>query len=102
VRPGTARPADAEHKAFDAQPSSDARVNLDSIRGKDRSPTATMTATETMRLAWRTFTYVASIRRYGESPSIGAGQEGPHRFIDLFAEPADLALGDAAHAHRLE
>jgi hypothetical protein len=33
--------------------------------------TAIITATETMRPAWRTFTYVASIHRYGQSPSSG-------------------------------
>src|SRR4051794_8528108 len=29
-------------------------------------------------------------------------QERFHRVVDLFAQPADLALGDAGHAHRLD
>lgn len=33
--------------------------------------TAIITATDTMRPASRTFRYVASIQRYGQSPSIG-------------------------------
>ena len=35
------------------------------------TPTATVTATETMRPAWRTFRYVASTQTYGQSPSMG-------------------------------
>ena len=35
------------------------------------TPTAIITATGTIRPASRTFTYVASIHRYGQSPSIG-------------------------------
>ena len=34
-------------------------------------PTATITATDTMRPFWRTFTLVASIHRYGQSALIG-------------------------------
>src|SRR5262249_19671018 len=29
-------------------------------------------------------------------------EEGLHLLVDLFAQPADLALGDAAHPHRLD
>jgi hypothetical protein len=35
------------------------------------TPTAIITATETIRPASRTFMYVASIHKYGQSPSIG-------------------------------
>src|SRR3954463_13689799 len=35
------------------------------------TPTAIITATETMRPAWRDFRYVASIHRYGQAPSMG-------------------------------
>jgi hypothetical protein len=35
------------------------------------TPTAIITATETIRPAWRDFRYVASIHRYGQAPSMG-------------------------------
>src|SRR5262249_1695013 len=44
----------------------------------------------------------------GVDPQIGpvafdrAMEEGLHLLVDLFAQPADLALGDAAHPHRLD
>ncbi len=43
------------------------------------TPTAIITATETMRPACRTFTYVASIHRYGQSPSSGRLRNAPTR-----------------------
>jgi hypothetical protein len=42
---------------------------------------------------------VASIHRYGQSPLIWPIEEGLHPLVDLLAQPADLALGDTAHAH---
>ena len=43
------------------------------------TPTATITATLTMRPALRVLTYVASIHRYGQSPSIGRFRKAPTR-----------------------
>ena len=39
------------------------------------TPTAMMTATDTMRPPRRTLRYVASIHRYGHSPSIGRSRK---------------------------
>jgi hypothetical protein len=39
------------------------------------TPTATITAAETMRPLSRAFTEVASIHRYGQSPSIGRSRK---------------------------
>ena len=62
------------------------------------TPTATITATETMRA-------LSHLHVVGVDPQIGPiaferpAQEGFDLLIDLIAQPADLALGDAAHAH---
>ncbi len=50
-----------------------------SLRPSLFTPTATITATETIRPSWRTFTEVASIQRYGHSPSIGRSRNAPTR-----------------------
>ena len=60
------------------------------------TPTATITATETMR-AVLTHLHVS-----GVDPQVGpvaldrAAEEGLHLVVDLLAQPAYLALGDAA------
>src|SRR2546427_8717933 len=66
------------------------------------TPTATITATLTMRPASRVFTYVASIHRYGQSPSNGPVEERTHALVELGAQAADLALGHTAHPERLD
>jgi hypothetical protein len=75
--------------------------------------TAMVTATDTTRPASRTFTpRSASGRRRagsgGIDPRIGPValqrplEEAPHAPVDVLAQPADLALGDARHALRLD
>ena len=66
------------------------------------TPTATITAAETMR---RT---LARLHVSRIDPQIGpvaldrAAQEGFHLLVNLLTQPADLALGDAGHAHRFD
>ena len=66
------------------------------------TPTAMMTATETMRPP------LAHLHVGGVDPQIRPVafdrplEEGLHLAVDLLAQPRDLALGDAAHAHRLD
>ena len=66
------------------------------------TPTATITATETMR------PLLAHLHVGRVDPQIRpvaldrAVEEGLHLLVDLLAQPADLALGDAGHAHRLD
>ena len=66
------------------------------------TPTATITATETMRPS------LADLHVGGVEPEIRPValdrpvEEGLHLLVDLLAQPDDLALGDAAHAHRLD
>jgi len=52
---------------------SDGPISMPSTsrRPSPLTPTAMITATDTMRPLWRTFRYVASIQRYGQSPSSG-------------------------------
>ena len=57
---------------------------------------------EMMRPFWRTFTQVASIHRYGQSPSIGRVRNAFTLLVNLRAQPGDLALGYPAHAHSLD
>ena len=51
---------------------------------------------------------LADLHVGGVDPQIGPValdrpvEEGLHLLVDLLAQPADLALGDAAHAHRLD
>jgi hypothetical protein len=51
---------------------------------------------------------LAHLQVGGVDPEIGPValdrpvEEGLHPLVDLLAQPADLALGDAAHAHRLD
>jgi len=61
------------------------------------TPTAIITATETIRPASRTFMYVASIHRYGQLPSNRPVQERLDVFIDVGAQPRYLGLADPAH-----
>src|SRR3954466_5359112 len=62
------------------------------------TPTATITATE------NDAAILAHLHVGGVDPQIRpvaldrTGEEGNRRFIDLAAQPADLALGDAGHA----
>jgi hypothetical protein len=44
---------------------------------------------------------VASIHRIRPVALDRTGEEGLHLVVDLATQPADLALGDAGHAHRL-
>ena len=66
------------------------------------TPTAMMTATETMR------PLLAHLHVGRVDPDVGPValdrpvEEGLHPLVDLLAQPADLALGDAAHAHGLD
>lgn len=61
-----------------------------------------MTATETTRPAWRDSTQVAPIQRLGPIAFDGTIEDGLHPFVNLLAQPGHLALGDAAHVHRLD
>jgi hypothetical protein len=40
--------------------------------------------------------------KIGPVPFDGPGEEGVHPPVDLFAQPTDLALGNAGHAHGLD
>jgi hypothetical protein len=65
-------------------------------------PTAMITASETTRPFWRTFTSVASIQKTGPVVFKRPLQERLHPGVELLAEPADLGPGDAVHSHRLD
>ena len=83
---------------------SEAPISMPSTsrRPSQLTPTAMMTATETMRPP------LAHLQVGGVDPQIGPVafdrplEEGLHLAVDLLAEPGDLALGDAAHAHGLD
>ena len=62
------------------------------------TPTATVTATETIRPA--SHLHVGGVEpKIGPVTLNGAGEEVLHPAIDLGTQTADLALGDALHAH---
>ena len=65
------------------------------------TPTATITATETMRPApdLHVGRVDPQIRPVALDRPV---EEGLHALVDLLAQPGDLALGDAGHAHRLD
>jgi hypothetical protein len=58
------------------------RISMPRIsrRPSPLTPTATITATETMRPCWRTFTEVASTHREDQSPSIGRPRNRSGRY----------------------
>jgi len=71
--PRKPRSASERRNAFQNGSASDGPVVTPSTsrRPSVLTPTAIITAVETIRPAWRSFRYVASIQRYGHSPSIG-------------------------------
>src|SRR5215204_4572333 len=71
--PRKPRSANERRKAFQNGSASEAPVATPntSRRPSVFTPTAIITATETIRPAWRDFRYVASIHRYGQAPSMG-------------------------------
>jgi hypothetical protein len=66
------------------------------------TPTATITATETIRPAWRTF-HIGGVNPQIRPVAFDRPrQEGRDPLVDLLAQARDLAFGDAAHPHGLD
>ena len=71
--------------------------------GRGHCPTRPLTATETMRWLRRTFFYICrSSQTIGAVAFERAHEKSRDPLVDLLAQPADLALGDARAAHRLD
>ncbi len=67
------------------------------------TPTAMITATETMRpLLTHLHDMSHPARDRASRPRCGRSRKVLHLVVDLFAQAADLALGDATHAQRLD
>jgi hypothetical protein len=93
LTPRRPRRASLRRKAVQKVSASDGPISMPRIsrRPSPLTPTATITATETMRPCWRTFTDVASTLT--SRPRLG-GRGGLHLLVNLLAQPPDLALGD--------
>ena len=104
LTPRRPRRASLRRKAVQKVSASEGPISMPSTSRRPSllTPTAMITATETMRPA------SADLQVGGVDPQIGPValdrpvEEGLHLAVDLLAQPRHLALGDAAHPHRLD